>query len=214
MPQRRSRGFTRGDWVYRANLRDEAGALIDDLGTYDPIAQTLGAGLVNANAAVLYDSYNRFSKMVQPPGVAPAGIPMAARSEGGRARILRVQGVQTFSPSTWALGSVYSLGIRFGIFEQDPSSGAFLLDPTYSMWVRTNNMLDPATWANDRQWQHERRIVVNFNDNNQTLNWRFNFAVNRTLQPHFCYGIFYETLAGSVNLTSRLFYRTLVVDEG
>lgn len=188
--------------------------MLDDLGTYDATVQVLAAG-APGNAAVLYDSHNRLSAIATFVANVPDPFPQVARAEGGRARIVRVQGWLAATPTVWALGSRYLLGIRFGMFEQDPSTGAFLIDPTYSMWsIPGNVQLSPAVWANDRQWQHERRIDVSFNDNNQTLNWRFNFAVNRSLQPNWCYGIYLESQAGSVALNTRFFFRTLVSDEG
>lgn len=213
MPSRRSR--PRADWVYRPNLRDAAGGLIDDLGTYDQGNQTLVAGIPTANAAVLYDSHNRIAQTMPTGGGVPT-MTQAARAEGGRAFIVAVQGVIIWTPTTWALGSTYRLGIRFGMFEQDPSTGAFLLDPTYSMWQATvgTPMLSPASWANDRQWQHEYRVGQQFNDNSQIWNKRFFFKVRRSLLPNFCYGIFLESQPGSVNLSYQLWFRTLVSDEG
>lgn len=201
--------------MYRMNMRDAAGALIDDLGTYDPAIMLLIPGVATANAAVLYDSHNRIADTMPTGGGVPT-MPRAARAEGSRAKIIAVEGQMIYAPSVWALGSSFRMGMRFGMFEQDAASGAFLIDPAYSMWITTGGtpMLNPATWANDRQWQHERRWGMSFGDNGQVFNARFRFKVNRSLQPNFCYGIFLESFAGSVNMTYQLWLRTLVADEG
>lgn len=216
MPKRgKARSGPKADWVYRPNLRDEAGSLIDDLGTYDPVVQTLLAADPNANAAVLYDSHNRQMNTVT-FGAVPFQFPRMARAEGGRAKIIRVQGQHIVTPSTWALGSTYRLGIRFGIFEQDPASGAFLIDPSYGLWVAAGDVqLGAAAWANDRKWQHEMRYGTAFSpDRPQMWNFRFNFSVNRRLMPNECYGMFYSTFGGSVTTIHQMWYRTLVADEG
>lgn len=205
----------RADWVYRSNTFDAAGTLVDGLGTYEASDQPFLAGL-GGGARVLYDSHNRFTAAQMNPGnINLPGQPRAGRAEGRRAKIRAVQGVVIVRPSTWALGSVIRFGMRFGAFEQDPASPGFLIDPNYSLWsVTTATMFQPAVWANDRNWDHERRLAVTFSDNSQLFPLRFNFRVNRSLQPNMCYGIYMESTAGSVNLNLQFWLRTLVVDEG
>lgn len=213
MPARRSRG-PRADWVYRPNVHDAAGALVDDFGTYEPTVKVLLPGDPAAIAAVLYDSHNYINPSTQ-AGNVPRPVPSSGRAEASRALIKAVQGTVIFRPSTWALGSVWRLGMRFGIFEQDPNSGAFLIDPLYAMWsLPTLNNVKPAVWANDRKWQHERRSALTFSDNSQIWVWNFRFRVNRRLNPNECYGIYTATQSDSVNLIMQMFFRTLVSDEG
>lgn len=219
----RRRPFTPADWVYRPCLQDAAGAAIDDLGTYDQNVGLLTAGPANANFHVLYDSHNH---LVQSKGPSLAGataltMPMAARAEAMRPKIMRVQGVTLVRPTAWTVGSLTMVGFRFGIWEQDPQSGSILIDPAYSMWTGGGagiNQLRPATWANDRNWQVERRLMVAFGENSSgawTMRW--NFTVNRRLDPNEAYGVYMEsdsTWATATNVQYKHFIRTLVADEG
>lgn len=217
-----SRRRVAADWVYRPNLIDLAGALIDDLGSYDHAGGTLVGGPTNANFHILYDSHNYLVQTKGPTlaGVGGQALPMAARAEATRPLIMRVQGTMLFKPSAWAVGSIFQLAWRFGIFEQDPQSGSILIDPSYSLWNSGNagiNQLRPATWANDRNWQHERRYGQAFHDNGAYFMQRFNFRVNRRIDPNECYGLFLESdifFVSSVNLLYQLWFRTLVADEG
>lgn len=223
---KRRRSFSRkrvsADWVFRPCLVDVAGAVIDDLGTYDQIVGTLVAGAANANFSVLYDSHNHVAQTMGALAGAPIrSMPQAARAEASRALIMRVQGVCIYRPTAWAVGSIFSLGFRFGIWEQDAQTGNVLVDPAYSMWASGGagvNQLRPATWANDRNWQHERRTGATFGENNSAyFMQRFNFRVNRRLDPNECYGIWMEAdtfFVSSINLQYQLWFRTLVADEG
>lgn len=204
----------RADWVYRPNVHDAAGGLVDDQGSYEPTVKVLTPGDPAAIAPVLYDSHNYINPSTQ-AGNLPRPVPSSGRAEGGRAFIRRVQGLIIIRPSTWALGSIWRLAMRFGMFEQDPNSGNFLIDPLYAIWsLPTLNNLKPAVWANDRQWQHEWRNAMTFSDNSQMWVRRFNFRVNRRLNPNMCYGIYVASQSDSVTLTLQFFFRTLVSDEG
>lgn len=216
MPQRRQRRQSRRlDWVYRSNSFDTAGALVDDQGTYADTAQTLATN--TSLAAVLYDSHNYVASTVgQTPADGPRVRVLApARAEGRKTLISRVEGQMFVRPSTWALGSQMKFGVRFGIFEQDPIVGAFLIDPNYSMFTSgALPVAQAANWANDRKWQLERRWWVEFNDNNRILQLRFRFRVNRNLNPNECYGFYMENApTESVTIGSRFWFRTLVADE-
>lgn len=220
MGKRRQR--VSADWVFRPNIRLADGTIIDDLGTYDPLQGTLVAGAANANFHVLYDSHNRWAA-VQSLGLAPglSLMPNAARAEASRPLILRVRGMMTLRPSVWAVGNAISVAIRFGIYEQDPSAGSVLIDPAYTLMsqgLAGVNQLRPATWANDRNWQHEKRLVFSFGDNATHWARYFNFRVNRRLDPNEAYGIFMESDAGnwvsSQTLLYQMWFSTLVADEG
>lgn len=208
------RARVKADWVFRPNISDEAGTPVDLLGTYQPTGQALVAGVANSRSSVLYDSHNRMSRLLS-IGNVPLAFPASARAEGSRAKIVRVMGELIIVPSVWALGSFYAFGIRFGIFEQNSETGLFQVDASYSMWDPTSNMQrSPAMFANDRRWQHERHLAVEFNDNNRRLNLRFAFAVNRHLAPDQCYGFYMETAASGVTINTTPFFKTLVADEG
>lgn len=218
---RSRRSFSRRskpDWVYRGNIYASDGGTIDGGGSYVAHTNLVTQGGAGATALILYDSHN-YVKL----GVATLGagtiLPMsqAGRAEGGSAFIHRVQGTIMAAPSVWAVGSQYRLGMRFGVFEQDPAVGLLLIDPSYNMWTPAANIdVAPATWANDRMWSRERRVVQTFDDNDQIWSWNFNFKVNRKLNPNQCYACYIETSStpASVNLFIQPWLRTLVSDEG
>lgn len=218
---RRSRRMTkspgkrgpRPDWVYRPNGLDDVGAVVDPWGSYEGAVKPMGAGIAAATLAILYDSHNYVANAVL--ANAPSVLIRApARAEGGKARILMVEGVLLVTPSTWAAGSSFDLGCRFGIFPQDPSDGALFVDAQYSLWQATSQTDHPAYWANDRQWQKEARFNETFLENRATFRYNFRFPVRRTLRPHECYALYLESATGSVSLNMRTFFRTLVSDEG
>lgn len=208
----------RADWTYRSNIHDAAGALVDSLGSYEAIATTLAPGVGSAIFKCLYDSHNRVGGVRKPDAAGATffpSMPGPARAEGGKAKILAVQGTLQVTPVTWALGNRYTLGIRFGQFEMDPISPAILIDPLYTMLgVGTLIQSKPAQWANDRNWDREFRHTEVFNDNSQTRMFRFSFRVRRTLRPNMAYGMFLETSNGSVNVAITPWFRALVSDEG
>lgn len=203
------------DWVYRGNLHDVGGLLIDDMGSYAANESILVAGIPTANVHQLYDSHNFTANTVAGQFDAPRVRVMApGRAEGRRAFIKHVQGMIILRPSTWAVGSSFRYGVRFGIFEQDAGSGGILIDPAYTMWVDPiTNSTKTNVWANDRKWQHERRLVQTFDDNDQLWMLRFSFRVGRSLNPNESYAAFSESAAGSVNLFEQFWFRTLLEDE-
>lgn len=204
------------DWVYRGDLYDGAGAPLDVSGTYVPdLSKGLIPGYLNGTVFWLYDSYN-FTSDVETVGLGMAPKGRFRRAEGSNPKILRVRGSMSVTPSTWAVGSSYFLGIRFGRFRQDANNGLAIFDANYNMWGPTNpttqQMLMPARFANDRSWVLERYHIERFNDNNFSLNWRFNFPVNRTLKPDEGFGMYVETGFGSVNIQFNLRLSALVSD--
>lgn len=215
-PGRARRPSRRADWVYRSNTFDTAGALFDDLGTYAPQYQTLVAN--SSLAGVLYDSHNYTATKVRASGAGAQFFPAVwapARAEGRRAFIHRVVGTMFVTPSNWAIGSQFQFGIRFGIFEQDAAVGAFLIDPNYNMLTAgALAIVQPALWANDRKWQHERRVHRTFTDNSTIFEYRFAFSVRRSLAPNECYGFYMENPAAETStIASKFWFRTLVSDE-
>lgn len=205
----------RADWVYRPDFFDELGALIDDNGSYSRGDKTLAPGDVNANALILYDSFNFVSKSNLLTSNLGTIQPAWTRAEGSRAKIIAVEGTMIVRPSTWALGSTFMLGMRFGIFEQDVGTSAFLIDPTYALWTNPAAMaLSPARWANDRNWQREFRRQEAFATNDVRWQFYFRFRVNRRLKPNECYAAYVATDGTSVTLVYNAWFRTLVADEG
>lgn len=205
----------RGDWVYRDNIFDEAGSPVDALGTYTPNLSSLTAGIDNAHGKILYDSFNAIHQTAPLAGNIGLSWPRYGRAEGRNPTILAVQGVLLLQPSTWTLGSIFVIGIRFGKFEQDVTTRSLLVDNTYTLWAAPTDMTArPARWANDRSWDREHRDQNQFATGNETVSWkyRFNFRTKRTLKPNECYAMYVETLAGSVTLNARYMFRTLVSD--
>lgn len=210
----------RPDWVYRSDLHDEAGGLVDPWGTYEQVGAGLVSGQQNAIAQVLYDGTNYLGTAVGMGANVPIFQPRAARAEGNKAKVHMVDGWIGVIPSTWALGSVFNLGIRFGVFEQDEVSGAPMVPIEYNMWgyggAITQNVTKPAVFANTRNWDRELRRFEAFNTGAGPVrfNYRFRFKANRRLRPHECYGVYAETQEGSVTLSMVFFLRSLVSDEG
>lgn len=203
-----------GDWVFRPNILDEAGGLVEALGTYEPAGKNLTAGFANAKGSILYDSHNRRQSLFL-AGTVMEVMGAPGRAEGRGARIHRVMGTINVSPTTWTVGSRFDIGFRFGVFEQDPSSGLILVDANYNMWNAGAAKTDqPAFWANNRQWQHERRDIQTFSDNGVSFVYRFNFPVKRTLKPHECYAVYVETVTGSATVNLWYWLRSFVSDEG
>lgn len=226
MPRRRRRMArpprTRrpADWVYRPHIRDETGSLIDNLGSYEATIQALPTGQANAQARVLYDSFN-YRSAQYPLGnsavnFAGFGLGPSAKAEGRNPLIRRVEGFVSYTPSTWAVGSSMFWGFRVGIFEQDPITGFLLIDPTYTILNATADTLtNPAIFANTRTWHYEKRVFHTFSENSVRFDTHFRFRVNRLLRPHECYAIFLEN-HGSISVTTNTMWwcRTLVSDEG
>lgn len=215
--RRSKKSFSRqkADWVYRPNFYDEAGGTVDALGTYDAHTKSLASGFGAAIGAVLYDSHNRRNFVVNQLNFATI-LPGYARAEGSMPFIKWVRGMIYFSPTTWALGDAISLGLRFGMFEQDAASGQFLLDANYNMWSPASADMNvaPAHWANTRTWQREFRKYYGFSDNARVFNAYFSFPVKRRLRPHECYGVYMETGSGSATANVGMMLSTLVADEG
>lgn len=206
----------KADWVYRGDVHDAAAGLIDTFGTYTPggsFSQT--PGIAAASVHWLYDSHNYRSFTAGQPGNLQFRMPSHWRAEGRNPLCLRVQGWIGIGPSTWALGSFYWLGIRFGVFTQNAQTGNAVFPVQYSMWsYPADDMLAPARFANDRSWFREFRHVEHFNDNSMRKNLRFNIKLRRRLKPNEGLGMYTETADGSVNINITTALRTLVVDEG
>lgn len=207
----------KADWVYRGDVHDSAGGLVENFGTYVPgAAFTQTPGLANGTIHWLYDSANYRQFSVGAGGVNTGfRFPSPYRAEGRNPLILRVQGWIAVNPSVWAVGSVYWLGMRFGVFTQSAQTGNGIFPAGYSLWsYPTNDLQAPPVYANTRTWVRELRHVEHFNDNSQRKNFRINIKLRRRLLPDQGFGVYTETADGSVNIGVLMALRSLVVDEG
>lgn len=206
----------RADWVYRPDIFDEAGALIDGKGTYSPRSTSVSSGIANAVGKVLYDSHNRLSAVTADAGNVMLQLPRVARAEGSRAQILAVSGQIVVIPSTWSVGTIVTLGFRISEFEQSPLDGTASLDAGYSMLAVTNVQADvAAVWANDRSWDWETRNYRSFETGATPARWVIpvRFRCRRRLKPNMGYFLYMEN-SGTVSVNVIPWLRTLVVDEG
>jgi len=206
----------RADWVYRSDIFDEAGALLDGKGTYTPRGTAVSAGVANAVGKVLYDSHNRRSFVTMDAGNVLASLPAPARAEGGRAQMLAVQGQIIVIPSTWSIGSIVNMGFRIVELEADPIDGTASIDAAYTMMaVSAVNAQQCANFANDRDWDWEFRSNRSFETGATMGRWSIpvRFRTRRRLKPNNGYYLYVEN-AGSVTTTIIPWLRTLVVDEG
>lgn len=227
MPTRRKRFTSRsrttrrpkGDWVYRGHALAADGTP-DEIGSYAN-SISVGPGVANSNILSLYDSKQHLSLMTKfnmaggGAGTPTFSLPTAARAEGSRPLILRVQGVVQVTPSAWAIGNGIRLGYRIMAVEQDAGSGSALLDNDYSMWSNLN-ATQPADHANARRLNlYEKRFMEVFNAS-ESASWlmRFNVKLRVRLNPNEMLGLYIEHHTTSVTASHYAFMRTFVVDEG
>lgn len=206
----------KGDWVYRGDIHDSAGGLIDNFGTYVPGAGFVQvAGSANATIHWLYDSanYRKYSVTV---GGTTTGMPSFHRAEGQKPLLLRVQGWISFTPSTWAAGSTFFLGMRLGIFEQNQNTGNALFAAAYNMWnYAATDAISAAAFANDSRIIRDWRMVKSFADAGTPIRYNLylNVKMRRRMNPTDGLGIYLETATGSTNLVVVSALRTFIVDE-
>lgn len=220
--RRRRHAFLPADWVYRDNVFDEAGALVNAGASYSNTEVSIAAGAPATRVQILYDSHNYMKQGVQLAAGAMVPFGSQGRAEGGRATILGYEGMVAMRPSTWAAGSAIRLGFRVGVWEQDADLGLVLVDPVYSMWGNfANTALNASAWANNREWVEERRIYKTFaSANDQALFCTyFRRRCRRRLRPHKCFAIWGEVnnaagTVGGVTTLCTYWLRTLVSDEG
>lgn len=215
--RRRKSDGRKADWVYRGDIHDGAGGVIDSFGSYVPgLGFVQAAGSPQATIHWLYDSslYRKFATSVG--GNVPLVMPPAMRAEGRKPLILRVQGWMSVLPTAWVAGTVVFLGMRFGVWDQSPNTGNGIFQANYNMWDNAlNDNAAPATFANFGNYVREFRKSWSF-DIGQTasrVNFTFNFACRRAMLPHQGFGIYTELAPGSTACSIVHAFRTLVVDE-
>lgn len=215
--RRRRRRF---DWVYRDDIYDDTGALIEPGGSYSSLTGNITGGPLSSAVKILYDSSNYIARMIGAGGVVPAVFGSAGRAEGRKPFIAFTHGTVFLTPSTWAVGNIAALGVRVVKMEQDAVSGQVLVDPNYTMWSRTNIVANnPANYANAQPWYAERRVIRGFQENSAQFSIRMSARVRASLEPHECLALWLENPGGSnppVNSVSLvltgLYWRTLVSD--
>ena len=146
MPRRRMK-TTRGDWVYRGREYDDDGGPPDlNSGpSYEWAERSLGVGQPNGSLVILYDSQNYLTQSVARDAAGnDYSLPMAARAAQRRPLLHEVEGIITYRPSNWAIGSLMLWGWRLIVAEQDPEDGAALLDANYTMF-------DPAAGSSPNE---------------------------------------------------------------
>lgn len=216
------RSFIPADWVYRADIYDDAAGLVEQNGTYQNPPKTLANGAANAIVGILYDSHN-YVEYSERAGLSGQVIGPAGRAEGQRAHVLAYEGIVVVRPSTWALGSNIVTGVRIGVWDQDPVTGGVLTDPSFSLFNTFAGVgLSVETHANTRRWTEERRMYVGFSDASTppvfTMRFRKRMRKGRRLLPHECFAMYFESngqagTVGSVTCTLTCWMRTLVSDE-
>jgi len=207
----------RADWVYRPNMFDDTGALIDQQGTYDSTVSPLPSGPDNSQAFWLYDSVNRLKQLGASGGAAFVQVPRAARAEGRNPLVLAVQIWICMTPSVWALGNAFRTGIRLMTVDQDPDDGLALFNAEYTMWnPAAAGTPRAAVFANEKNLIREWRYARAFSDNGNMFVFRAFWRGRRTLRPEQGLALFMQTDNSneSVTLNKQFFCRSLVVDEG
>lgn len=209
----------RADWVYRPNMFDDTGALIDQQGTYDQTIATITPGVVNSQAFWLYDSVNRLKQLGAIGGANFVQVPRVARAEGRNPLVLAVELTMFITPSTWALGSQFRHGIRLMTIDQDPDDGLALFNAEYTMWDAAGAGLPRAAiFANEKNLWREWRFARFFNNDSTTPIWAFygRWRGRRSIRPEQGLALFHQTdnTAATTTLQIQRWCRTLVVDEG
>lgn len=222
----------KADWVYRHGVwvpGDDpdiltSGWYIGDIAqaTYSPIPDVVQSSAAAARGYILYDSQNRLNAVASTFSTAAGArgvglLSRAARAEGRGALCLRVQGQILMRPDTWSLGNQFYIGLRIGVFEQDPEMGNLLVSADYNMM--DTGQLGPVAagvWANDAQFVWEKRFWLSYNTDRAepAINQYIDVKFRRRLKPNQCLGLYVENSESSVSVVIQRWLRTLVVDEG
>lgn len=216
----RTRRRPRADWVYRPDLYDTSGGLLDGLGTYTGSSKSVGKGIENLSNFILYDSQNRLAGIANTAPNQWVQYPRAMRAEGKGPLILGCSGHIMASSTTWGIGNEFHLGLRAVVVEQDTASGNIYVAPTYSMWnISTFAPDQPAVFANSGNIAHEVRFSRRFSTGSEVSLFRipFTFRTRRRLKPYQCFALIVEYTDYGLNVVGggvRMWIRTLVSDEG
>lgn len=213
----------RGDWVYRGGTTDETGTADYFDASYAGVYQALSSsGTSSVSAAlILYDSHDWFTVMGGGLGNALSGGVMskAARAEGRKAKMLRVQGQFSVQASTWTLGNEVRFGLRIGIFQQDPEDGGILVPAAYRMMTEPGVdqiVQGTSVWADHRrmnQWEHRHYLHFATGNEQSLRTLRINTPIRGSLNANECLALYMENAPGGVALRFQSWLRTYVVDE-
>lgn len=204
----------RPDWVYNGE-------------SYTGAGEDLPAGLTNARAIVLVDSLN-VQRRLQYGQVDFLGTQTANASaidvvgswqypEGRRNKVIAVQGLQFFVPSSWTLGTTSQICARLLVLPQDALTGAAVLDsPFYTAWGPSGATGNPmAKWANERRLLKEWRWSWSFDSNvaSPIFTMRYFARVKWTLKPEDGLFLYLEQSTGSATVRFSSYMRTLMVGQ-
>jgi len=207
------------DWVYRGVSYDEEGTPVD------LVAPTYSSSAIALNnqtmVSWLYDSKNFSVGIVGgTPGPVSAAQPSASRAEGRRVRILGTFiNVLCSANAGWIASANFNLGVRVGIFEQDPTDGDAILPAAFSMYAENGVQDQPAVWANSQRtnlWEARFRQVYTAGVNTGIIwvrKWVSFGPRGITLGSNEGLGLYFEN-DGNVATSLTRWCRSLVVDEG
>lgn len=162
--------------------------------TYAPRSLVGGQGFLGANVSPTF-------------WMADAAIPNSNRGLIVRA----VHWWAHIEPSTWALGSMMTAGMRLTIQDQDQTSGAASVVGGYSMWDAST--VDKAYIFADENFLTERRVSKAFGDASSTplIQMSGRWSGRKRIPPQQALFAFFEAPTNSVNMRMRhYFFRTLV----
>jgi len=212
---RRKARSPRKDWVYRDDGLSTDASTADDLGTYSPNAVVISSPAITG--LVLYDSHNYMRASTHGGGGGLGFLQAAARATGRRASAYAVRGQILVDTASWTVNDELILGLRIGVFKQDPGNGQLLIEPLYSMFQNAGD-ISISTYANrQRQNMWERRYIRN-QPGGETLPATFTIPVhlrcNVRLADDDCLALFMELDQGSVNARITCWLSSLIADEG
>lgn len=202
------------DWVYRDDGMNSDVSTPDDLGTYSPNAVVIASPAITG--LVLYDSHNYLRAATHGGGGGLGFIQNAARATGRRAQTHWVRGQLLVDTASWAVNDELVLGLRIGVFKQDPSNGQLLIEPLYSMFQNAADVTISVYANRQRQNLWERRFIRTQPGGETippTLTIPISTPARARLMDDECLALFMELDQGSVNARITSWLSTLVSDE-
>jgi len=216
----------RADWVYRSRqyLLDGTTTTVNP-GGYSAVETTITPGATNSGAFCLLDSVNFTTQTLSPNNALGDSlfISRAGRPEGRGQLILAVQGYLFIRPSSWAIGSHMSGGIRLQVDEQDVDDGILELDADYNIMfpaAAATPSNDPVLFANQKGNLKTWYVYRQFSDNSAILKVPIFWKGRRRLRPQEGLWLHIEVNAPAAASTSSVNWlvtpklRTLVAIEG
>lgn len=209
------------DWVYRGEeYLDDGTRMTFPLPSYTTREITVTTGLAGAQSPVLYDSHNRRFALTGFDTAAGQThqLVQAARAEGRKALIRKVEGVCHMRPSVWAVGSAFWMMWAIMTAEQDLETGFPLLPTEFQLLnpSTTSPLWDVATHRNNKRIWATGEVSELFTSNDALFTFRPRWSGKRALGPEEALYLYCEAhaAAGFSNPICRFHMRTLVADEG